>query len=490
MTYLDDKLSEDKYAADMTLVLGRVVEFRAYCCNLDSDAIMGVAKEPVPLLMLDSGRPCVNESMSWDLTTSYAPGSTINSWTIDFGDDSSPSSGATIGTASGTHTYTEAGTYEIEVTISEGTGLSQTITRDINVLDCSRPPDLILNDAWTYVSFNGNGVYFIDWSEDTPTWTSINNGLEGDALFVRNMVMHPNTKKLSSSNHELWIATKDGIYKTTNGGQAWTKLTMGAPENVTYADSPAPAEADLDWFEIVFDDSDKDAVYILAANADPDETLDGWKILHHGAEAGAYHIIDNDSTDTKLYVCLERTPDATLRLLQMPSDLSDTSLATIYYIHLTATEMELSVSKFIDDYMFLVGEFDTDGYVLEGISGTFTQVDPGTWGNLANMLYRSLVDDHHILIHTNDGFMREMYKGSDGTPKFRNSELPSDLDPLAADVLDILQDEIILGNTDASYFYAGPIVYHTVNRGETFADISGALPQTYRVTGILIGSSD
>ena len=131
-------------------ILREVREFRAYCCKIDSDAIMNVSKEPVVILTLSPNPICLNSAMAWSFVGSYAPGSTVTSRDITFGDSNSDSG------VSGNHTYGAAGTYTVTATVTEGTGLTQTVTQEINVIDCS--DSLLLTSI--YSSTDGSGVYY------------------------------------------------------------------------------------------------------------------------------------------------------------------------------------------------------------------------------------------------------------------------------------------------------------------------------------------
>ena len=261
---ITNKIEGRQQGVITTIVLKEVRQFRAYCCNISSNAIMGVAKEPVPIVSINPSPICLGDAISWDLTQSYAPGSTITSWEIDF-DDSSSSSGAVIGSASGTHTYGAIGVYDIEVTIEEGLGLSQTVTVQVEVLDCTLTTD-IYEGTYTYAADNqGGGVYFIDWGETSPAWESRNNDLLGNSLNIRSLTLDKNTSQLKPNKHYLWIATQGGVYRSTNGGNNWQKMIMGNPDNSYFLDNPVPTEADLDWHKVVLDPNNSDKVFILAS---------------------------------------------------------------------------------------------------------------------------------------------------------------------------------------------------------------------------------
>lgn len=260
------KIRAKTQAARFSAVLSDVRQFRAYCCNISANAILGVSKEPVIFLSITPNPICLGHGITWSFAGSYAPGSTLTGWEIDFGDmTNTGGSDFPNDTTSGSHTYATAGTYTITATIEEGLGLSTEIETQVEVLECGTIGPASIFDSWTYLSLDGGGVYFIDWSEDSPTWIAKNAGLTEDALLVRDLEIKPGTKHLSPGSHELWIATKDGVYRTYDGGSTWEKLVMGTPDNSYFAISPALTESDLDWHKVVFNPLDEDMVFVLAS---------------------------------------------------------------------------------------------------------------------------------------------------------------------------------------------------------------------------------
>lgn len=255
------KLKARTQAVRWSAQLKEVRTFSAYCCDINSDGIMGVAKQPVPIVNINPNPVCLGEAIDWDLTDSYAPGSTVSAWEIDFGDSSS-SSGASIAAAFGSHTYAAIGTYTVTVTITEGLGKTTNMTREVNVVDCSSPPQ-----RWLYASTDGQGVWFLDLNAGSTTWEARNSGLTGDALYVRSLVMRPGQDHLSDGSHEMWAATKGGVYRTFNSGLNWDKVSMGDPSNLEFLDLVATEESELDWIHIVFDPIDRDTIYIEAKRA-------------------------------------------------------------------------------------------------------------------------------------------------------------------------------------------------------------------------------
>jgi hypothetical protein len=111
---------------------------------------MGVSVPPVPIADLSPNPICLGSAMAWDISGSYAPGSAVSSYAIDFGDGNDDTG------QSGNHTYAAAGEYYVEVTITSVAGLVSSTLTEVNVVDCSSP--LFLNSI--YASVIGSGVYY------------------------------------------------------------------------------------------------------------------------------------------------------------------------------------------------------------------------------------------------------------------------------------------------------------------------------------------
>lgn len=69
------------------------------------------------------------------------------------------------------------------------------------------------------------------------------------SLYVNYVAMAPHTRHLPKENHELWIATEAGIYRTVNGCQTWAKILLPDPSNAEFGDAPPATvdELDFDW---------------------------------------------------------------------------------------------------------------------------------------------------------------------------------------------------------------------------------------------------
>ena len=257
-----NRIKSRTQATRWATILREVREFRAYCCDIDSVSIEGIEKEPVIFLDISANPVCAGQSISWDISNSYAPGSTLTGWEVDFGDDTAPAGGSDFpnDTTSGSHTYDEVGTYLLEATIVEGLGKDQTSKVEITVVDCTEAPTL--PNLWSYASTDGQGVLFIDWSQETPAWENRNVGLSTDALNVRSLVIDPRTRHLNPESHILWAATQDGVYKTINGGNEWSKIEFPDPSNDEFNDDTPVLVGELDWNKVVLNGDD---VYVLAS---------------------------------------------------------------------------------------------------------------------------------------------------------------------------------------------------------------------------------
>lgn len=160
------KIKKRQQSVRWEATLREVVQFRAYCCNIDSDDIMGVSKEPVPVFKLTPKTICLGNSVAWDFTGSYAPGSTITSRAIDWGNGDTEDPAANTGT----YTYGAEGSYTVTATVTEGLGTSQSIEVEVNVIDCSA----FLLGKYAYAGLYGGGVWYREASGD---WEQRNTGL-------------------------------------------------------------------------------------------------------------------------------------------------------------------------------------------------------------------------------------------------------------------------------------------------------------------------
>lgn len=265
-----DKLKSRQQASIWTISTGKLRVFSAHCCNINSDAIMGIAKTPVVVGQVEPSPVCLGEETTWNFTASYAPGSTISGWEMEFnvsGLDGYESvdtywSGSDIADASGSFTPLAAGEIPFTFTATEGLGKSKTTEGVLFIVDC---PDTV----WTYKAMDGDGVFFIRWSDTLPEWDARNTGLEGDALYVRKLIMLPSSKHVQPDYHKLWLASKGGVYYTNNGGKSWFKSVVDDPDSTHSA-------ADLDYLDIVMGSNENTFFTIGLYDNGTEEDLRSW----------------------------------------------------------------------------------------------------------------------------------------------------------------------------------------------------------------------
>ncbi len=95
------------------------------------------------------------------------------------------------------------------------------------------------------------------------TWNNRSGGLSGTELNVNYIIINPDTKRLNSTSHELWIATDGGIRRSLNGGRDWLPVTLPDPSNAEFGDSPASTVDQLTFHWIDYDPTDRSALYCL-----------------------------------------------------------------------------------------------------------------------------------------------------------------------------------------------------------------------------------
>lgn len=239
--------------------LGVIVQFRAFCCDTDANATMGVSKTPVPVLHVSPNPVCLGDAVAWDLRNSYAPGpDAIISHSIDMGD------GTQYFVDHGSHVYASAGTYTVVGTVDTGLR-SQSANIQVEVVDCSEPMLI----TFAYASQDGGGVWFIDFTNPSPAWEQRSNGLEGTALNVNALALRPGDKRLPNTVHELYVATDGGLYRTRNGGRFWAKVDLPDPSNAEFVDVPPATVDQLTFHDIVYSQEDPNVVWVLASSPTP-----------------------------------------------------------------------------------------------------------------------------------------------------------------------------------------------------------------------------
>ena len=258
-------------SVDAQMWIGQTFQPLSFCCDTaGASPQVYLTKEPVCNLIMDPIVQFVNTPIAWDISNSYAPNGTIDSFEIAWGDTTDigdlSSQNWAIDAKTGSVSYTQVGTYIAEATVTDTTGKSSKPCRvTIKIVPADEPSDL----ATVYVGTTDAGCFIVT----AGGITQANTGLSGDDLKFRNMRLHPNFKDLASGQRHLWAATANGVAYSVDGAANWTtisKATLGTPENAI-GDSPDPDTADLDQIGIAFDSQDWQRVYLLRTQTTPDK---------------------------------------------------------------------------------------------------------------------------------------------------------------------------------------------------------------------------
>lgn len=247
---------------------GRLFQPRYMCDDptVGTPVAIYATKPPVCHLKLTPRVQALGQPIAWDISPSGSATSTISTFSIDWGGDtdigdltgelwaSDPKTGNVI--------YDDPGTYTVRAHVTDLLGTSSQ--------HCVSTVEIVLPEERAYIPSTDAGV-FIMINGATPV--ASNTGLSGDQLKLRALRVHPAYADLAGSQQHVWIATKDGVSYSTDGGATWaniSKATLGTPAN-SAADSPAPATADLDQIDLAFDVQDQRRVYLLRTTTTPNK---------------------------------------------------------------------------------------------------------------------------------------------------------------------------------------------------------------------------
>jgi ligand-binding sensor domain-containing protein len=245
---------------------GAIFHPRYYCDDptVGTPVAIFATKPPVCHLQLDPTTQLLGQGIAWDISDSGSATSTIASFSIDWGGatDIGDLSGELWASdpLSGTVVYDALGTYEVNAFVVDLLGTESQ--------HCISTVEIIEPEERVYIGTSDLGVFISD-TGSTPA--ASNTGLSGDQLTGRALRLHPAYADLASAQQHVWLATKDGVSYSTDGGAAWaniSKATLGDPTN-TAADDPAPATADLDQIDLSFDPQDSRRVYLLRVTTTP-----------------------------------------------------------------------------------------------------------------------------------------------------------------------------------------------------------------------------
>lgn len=234
---LQNKL-DDATAWKFETQLGPVFTPRFFCCNSPNTLSISDGKEPVAVIDLSETTAFTGDGITYTGTASYDPDGSITGYAWSF-ESHTPASGTA---SSGTLQYNTAGTYTIELTVTDGTGLQSSPAR----------VELVIVAKYAHVLTGGDngGVYYSD-GQSPITWTAKNTGLSGNDLVVYDVLVDPTTISLSDAQKTIWRATAGGIQVSNDGGSSWAEKNPGTVSNF-WSDSPAPTVGDLTWRDLHF----------------------------------------------------------------------------------------------------------------------------------------------------------------------------------------------------------------------------------------------
>ena len=218
---LEAALKENVQGGTFTLNSGPVVNPRFFCCI--SGTSVGVSKDPVAMAVISTTTVCAGAAITADYSQSWSPSSTINSWSVAWGDGQT-SAGAWPGAGSVAHPlggYVLPGAYTITLTVTDLLGATGVDTVEVTVLDCTVEPGMVM-----YAGCGSSGAWYTDsgglnW-EDAGT-----NGLGQPLIYD----LKANWFTIGLEEVELWAATEKGLYKGSGVGVdiAWVRVPIPSP---------------------------------------------------------------------------------------------------------------------------------------------------------------------------------------------------------------------------------------------------------------------
>jgi hypothetical protein len=258
-----DRYTQSPTGFEVELYGGAIFTPRSYCDDPDVGSVgIYVTKEPTCKLLMTPLVQFVSTNIAWDISQSISTTGTIDTYTIAFGGGgvSDISGAAWSGAKTGTVQYNAVGTYTVEAYVTDLLGKNSKKAR--LTIQIVAPTERL------YIGTTGSGVFVMN---NGATPAASNTGLSGDDLKLRAIRPHPAYIALPAAQQHVWIATANGLAKSTDGAATWTTIsqaTLGAPAN-SAGDSPAPATADLDQIDLAFDPQDDRRVYLLRTLASP-----------------------------------------------------------------------------------------------------------------------------------------------------------------------------------------------------------------------------
>jgi len=247
---------------ETTVDIGGNFQIRSYC---DDDTVVYLTKPPICKLDLNPRVQDNNVNIAWNVASSRAPTGTIDKFTIQWGGTTDIGDLINQDWAtdplSGNVQYLVNGRYIVTTTVVDTLGVTSKPCRQVVTIGP------VTVDTFVYVATTDNGVWLYNQQDDIMM--ARNNGLTGNFLEVRGLIIHPQTNTLPLNMVTIWIATVGGPAYTLDGGLNWTtidKNTMGVPKNDA-GDDPAPAITALDVIDIMLNPTTPSEVSFLLTDS-------------------------------------------------------------------------------------------------------------------------------------------------------------------------------------------------------------------------------
>jgi len=221
------------HAGKLRGVQGPAITPAFYCCI--SGNTVGVAKDPVPVPILDVQVVCPNEAVTMDYSNSWSPTDTIASWEVTWGDGQT-SNGLWPGAGSVAHPlggYVAAGKYDVVLTVTDTLGAEGTGRLQVIVLSCADEDAMDEGDPAGYPAYR-----WANWEEVKGIATSQQYVWSNDDVLGAGSWAKVESSQLSTSTltdakitrepsglERLFVSRYDGIYtyEVPPSGGTWVK---------------------------------------------------------------------------------------------------------------------------------------------------------------------------------------------------------------------------------------------------------------------------
>lgn len=204
----------------LQLATGRQIYPKFFCCI--SGTTVGVAKDPVAVLIVDPTEQLVLYPLTADYSHSWSPSSTLVSWDIDWG-DGNISSGAWPGTGTESHPsggYAMPGTYVVTLTVTDMLGATAEDEVEVTI----RPP--------TFAGYAGCGTSGVWYTQTGEVWEE-RAGVVLHDVPVYDLKVSPYSVVAVSevypeTNGVLVFAAAgtEGLFYSDDGAMSWTALEL------------------------------------------------------------------------------------------------------------------------------------------------------------------------------------------------------------------------------------------------------------------------